>query len=458
MVTDSLSLRIVANRRKLEKKLSKKYALTEAQLAEFFQVPIRVIERDLRMAKISLSDTGEFFPLDKIKKVYYKNACKKEKEGLSREEALAECGFWNESNSFESKDRSFSGFEKCQILRMQKAVSLSSYGYSASDIKNILSGFGKVETELVKSELSKNGIIFGKEGDFAENFAKTRYEKGDPASDIKEAVGYAEVKLVKTNYNQYKEKYYEYLETYNKKHGIDKSPLSSKEKALEKEKKKQDCFQKWQNEGYTQQELADMYGVTRITIMNWMREMKTAHMDEMEAPVLRRRNLGVDKTEKREEDKAKYLEIMIPELRNGLSVYAVSEKYKLDWSKALKYAREEGLVSTRFENKSKGLDYVEAMEDSQKKLGYRTSNKNILFGYGPNAGTFASYKDVNKISTLNQYRKETEYELQNQAKAKEHFYENEGNMTDYWLERHIENDKKRKETVKLHEEPEAERD
>ena len=424
---NNLSAMIAKNRRDLIQVFSEKYTVTEAELAEFFQVPIKVIRLDLNESNIILKKENEPFPLEKEKRLYSMKVSNLQRKGMSKEEALAECGFWADYHTFikSEKEKVFQGFYKEQILRMQKAVALSEYGYTISDIKEIVPEITKVEMAFLKKDAEEKGIIFGKTNqDHFISFAKERYEQGDGVHDIKRAVGVSATLLEKgENYHKITQK--------NREKYIQNNP----HKIANKEVIKEECYQKWMSGEYTQQELADQYEVTRITVMNWIREKKIDHIEEIEDPILRRRNIQHNKKVARDELKEKYLKIALPELQKGKSVNTICLEYHINNATLSKFLREEGLISTKYESRD-GINAMNRMTELKEMIdspGYPRS-KNILFGYGPNAG-ITKQINIGQYGTANSDLHNLKYELQHEEKAKEYFEKHDGEMFGYWQQK-----------------------
>ncbi len=422
----SLSQTIVSNRIKQEKGFANTYDVSVTDLAEFFQVPSKVIEKDI--AENDIKFTGKkHFDVNKEKHSFYNVVTMFEKEGLSKEEALASIGMWTEPEYFGEKTINYKGFTKNESSRIGKGVQMAKYGYTKEEIQKT-QNLNKVEMEFVKREA---GDQIGKNVDFAKGesfkFATGRKEAGDKLKDIGRVSGINQSRL-KLGDKAYKKHY----EKYSKKSDKDISKTEEYAKLMK------ETYLRWKNKECTQQELADELGVARVTIGNWCRMGKANDRERLnEMPSLRQKNITRAAKQRKDEFAAQVINsynYKIKDTIHSKAVYAIAKELDSTYQKVLGVLREHGLVATKFEN-YRGKKDIPTSSEFYKDA-YKLKNKSH-FGYGPNAGKSIVF-GMSYVST----QKELGFELDNQPKARVHADKHKGDMTKYWSQK--EADKKEK--------------
>ncbi len=412
----SLSQEIVKNRMKIEKVLASKYDVNVIVFAELFQVPVRVIEKEVE----GISFTGtKPYNINKDKHALYNLAAKQEEKGLSREEALASVGLWTEPEYFGEKNRNYKGFTKDESARIGKGVQMAKYGYTQTEIVNS-QGLNRVEMEFVKKESKGN---MGKAVDFAKgdqiHFAEERKELGDRISDITRVNGASKKML---------EKGVKYLEKMDK---YRKEAKNTEQKPEAHEELKQKTYERWRDHECTQQELAEELGVTRTTIVNWCREGKANDEKRLsEMPTLRQKNRTRAAQEAKEALGPQIIASYKNKIKEMIHSKAVSETAKefgINYGRVLGVLREYGMVATKFENYRGEKDIP--MSSQFYKDAYKRKNKS-QFGYGPNAG-----KSIVFGMSYQSTQKELGFELNHQSKARQHADKHKGDMTGYWSQK-----------------------
>lgn len=331
---DSIPKQIVTSRRKLEKKFAEEYAVTEAELADFFMVPIKVIKKDLSAEAIKLNSDLEPFPLEKQKRLYSMKVTNSQRKGMSHEEALVKHGFWIDRNYIDIESVTlFSNFEEGRRNLLKKAYAMLKVGFTISDVSQICK-LKKREVEILRceSEKIKNKDVFF-------SWAKEQYNKTAEKSDVKDhvsAVGASEAKLLRG------ENYY-----YDKKKKANNLPASVYVAKVSKEvrnTRKEEAYEKWLN-GETQQEIANSYEVDRVTIGNWIREIK-AKKGELFSDEYRR-NTSEKGRLKSKDDKADRRNACIKKIRplidKGATITAMSKATGHCDETIKRYMKEAGL-------------------------------------------------------------------------------------------------------------------
>lgn len=302
MSEKNIPFTIVENRRKTEKRFAENYAVTEAQLAEFFQVPIKVIKKDIVASNIKLDNSLKEFPMNRMMRITYNRATNLESKGLSREEALAECGFWREASFYcvacgdfepnvEDKDRQ---------EKLRKAYPMVKVGYTIADVKLIC------ELQLKDVEYLKKVTKELEIDNIFQEWAEEQFEVNKKNIEaIKDAVG-ASVTKIKKGKDYYAEK--------KAQNQLPKSVYQPKTPDDVRAKRKEECYQEWINGKKTQAELARKYGVYRETIGNWIREMKAKDTDDIDS-LKDRRNISKAGQNNSNKQKAKRRENCLNKIR-----------------------------------------------------------------------------------------------------------------------------------------------
>lgn len=320
---------VVTYRREKIVKLAEEYNLTPEILAEFFQVPVKVIKNDIQPKE---KEKEEREPITIVKeglkvfcvydeKIKLENAVKDNVKGrnINRRDWAYE-GFWMEPKYFgdDCRDLFLNNPDLHRRRLMQRAYSMYRLGYTISDVRSICK-LTRMETELVKkacAENRENGFLI---------WAITQYTKGSSYTNEKivaSAVGVSAEKLLKG------EKYfYDVLKKQGKKPATLKEPKHSKEMRNELKK---EMYLEWK-EGKTQKELAEELAKKRakeigrklkkkevdnlrVTIGNWIREMKAQETDDIYS-LSWRRNTSEKGRKKSDKKKAKRRENCLNKIR-----------------------------------------------------------------------------------------------------------------------------------------------
>ena len=415
----SLSQDILENRKKLEKKIASKYDVSALDFAELFQVPLRVIEKETK----DISFTGEKpYDLNKHKHALYDMAKKREKDGMGGEEALASIGMWTEPEYFGEKTKKIKGFTEDMSDRINKGIQMGKYGFTDGYITKDL-GLTRTEKEFVKNGIGTPNHEFAK--GVQRVFAEKRKDAGDNIEDIAAVNGVNKSALGK-GFDAYA------IYCQRAKSKVEAKAGESKKVP---ESTKQDVYRRWKSGECTQQELADEFKVTRITIMNWIRTEKVKNIEDLNqnVPTLRQRNSKKEireRVESRRNEIGNYFKHYYS--RSNLPqceiVNRISAKFGHNSSIVLNDLRSLGLIATKFETE-RGKESIELSSRFYQDA-YKQMNM-VHFGYGPNEGKTKSYG-------LGEYRdsqKQLEYELNNVPKARAHANKHKGNMVKYWADK-----------------------
>lgn len=304
----SIPKTVVKKRRAKIKKYASQYNLTPAILAEFFQVPIKVIERDLVEGEITLSEDGlKKFDINSKKTKILNSVNKAYKNGRIEQSVLAEKGFWTKPIRFDYEHRDmFLNIEtrkktetsEEKRTRMRKSYAMMLLGFTVADVRIIC------KTERAEMEMIKNMIQRVTPDISFQKWALDQYgnkKRGNvDAKDIAATVGVSAQKLLKGD-----KYYYDVLKKQGKKpSGLEETKRSN----AKHDELKVEAYLKWKSGDMTQEELAKEYGVKdRVTIGNWIREMKAKEVDDIyslgwrrNTSDARRKQIDADKAERRE--------------------------------------------------------------------------------------------------------------------------------------------------------------
>lgn len=326
---------VVENRRSKIIEYAADYNLTVEILADFFQVPIRTIESDInaikdmenksdfKLQKEGLKIFCIYFQKEEVRREVQKHI---EEYGSSSRD-WASVGFWMEAKQFGEayKDifKNVSNLHQRGIL--QHAYSLLKLGYTMDDTRLICS-LKKVEMEILRNAM-KNEKKVNQFEKWANEQYKNKKQKVD-AVTVKEAVGISKIKLLKG------EKYY-----YDVKKNQNVKPASiyvPKVTQAERDEMKEKAFLIWIYGGLKQDEIAAIFKVSRVTVGNWLREMRTKYPEEM---AKYRRNVDISRRGKRRDDFEVYQTKIKPQLEAGKSKVALCEETGFSPNKILKFEK-----------------------------------------------------------------------------------------------------------------------
>ena len=325
----SIPKTIVKNRREEINKYAPKYNLTPAILAEFFQVPIKVIEKDLVEGDITLSKDGlEEFDITARKAKILSSVNKACQNGRAEQSVLAEKGFWTKPIYFEREHRDkFLNIEtrkknetsEEKRTRMRESYAMMLLGFTVADVR-IICKTERAEIEMIKNMIQRVTPDISSQKWALEQYGNKNRGNVD-AKDIAATVGVSAEKLRKGE-----KYYYDVLKKQGKKPSGLKEPKRSNAK---RDELKSEVYLKWKSGDMTQEELAKEYGVKdRVTIGNWIREMKARETDDIYSLDWRRNTskAGRDNSnEKKAERRELCLKKIRPLIEEGASLNRMSK-------------------------------------------------------------------------------------------------------------------------------------
>ncbi len=268
---------IIKNRQRIEITLLERYNITDIELADFFEVPLSCIKKD--MLEITVRYTGKTlsnprhlrFNTKEAKRIRggeisrrLKESTEMEEKTTAEEEVYWEFGLWRKPVDINKTSSHLvfpDGLAPNRIGVMRKAFALASRGISTSDLIRYLK-LSKTETEILRSQ----GIMeLTFRGTDVEDKAIQLVLNGANPEEVSQLIGYPKSDLKRIISEKSKKRLHQY---YIKLKAI------YKEKSAEKERIKEDVYKRWMSGKNTQEELANEYGVTRVTIINWVREIR----------------------------------------------------------------------------------------------------------------------------------------------------------------------------------------
>lgn len=347
MSKTSIPKTVVEKRKAKIKKYASKYNLNSAILAEFFQVPIKVIEKDLVEGDISLIKVGlEDFDINSKKTKILNSVNKACQNGRAEQSVLAEKGFWTKPIRFDYEQRDmFFNIEtrkktetsEEKRTRMRKSYAMMLLGFTVADVR-IICKTERAEIEMIKNMIQRvtPDISFQKWA--LEQYGNKKRGNVD-AKDIAATVGVSAEKLRKGE-----KYYYDALKKQGKRPSSLKEPKCSN---AERDELKSEVYLIWKSGDMTQEELAKEYGVKdRVTIGNWIREMKAKETDDIYSLGWRRNTSqkGRQKSDKKKaERRENCLNKIRPLIEEGVSLNRMSQVSGNCAETIKRYMRDEGL-------------------------------------------------------------------------------------------------------------------
>lgn len=420
---------ILKNREKLARKLVDKYHFTEADLANFFYANPSVMGKFLK--ETGITPGNEQTPenkqeADRLRIARDKKIRRDTKDG-ELAKALEQNGLWNlpevKNVSIEALD-DFPG-----AISAKNAMEFLQFGFTFTNVKSYF-GLSRVQIELIQEAFKNEGISHGVElRTSKESFetVKDMVFNGHEYETAVKATGFSSAPNEKRFFSPESRKTYSYedyvaykTKTRERQNEYERekngsSPSKSYD-SPEKEALKEEVFRRWTSAKKTQEELAKEYGVSRVTIMNWCREMKVKHRGEIEQPTVRRRNLS-EKTLK----------------ERGLSSYDNPGMMRLKTDNS----KEQGGSAAGYDSPFRAAsdEKREKVSDISKEI-YKKKTS-VLFGYGPNEGE--SMENGVKKSGYQVRRIEATQlgeEFASVEGARQHADENGGEMKSFWDEKY----------------------
>ena len=162
-------------------------------------------------------------------------------------------------------------------------------GYTLDDVRLICS-LKKVDMEILRAEIKDE-----KFENLFDRWAYWQYKDKERSNvnDIKAAVGASKTKLLRGDMYYYSRK--------KEENTLPKSVYKARETKEDMEYKKEQAFCIWNLGGLKQDEIAAIFDVSRVTVGNWIREMKLKHPDEVKNDK-NRRNVDINRRGKRIDD------------------------------------------------------------------------------------------------------------------------------------------------------------
>ena len=271
----------IENRCRIEKDLLKKFNIGVSGLADYFEVPLTSITKDLKAMGVD-ADTYKrnhsgYRTVERLKKARASEIKSRLAENEEPNVILEDMGLWRMPADVDKvpKNLNIPGeFGESRKKLMRKAFSMCEKGVTSSAVFEYL-GLSRVEQEYFKAQ----GIPDAKKDDFVKESSVSYVRDGNSPEDVSRLTGFSKCVL------DYAEKGFD-PEVKLKYYG-------NKKDASEKDAKMEDAYRRHLN-GEREVTIAESMGVTRVTIMNWIRKKKVEHMDERvatgEGMFYRRRN------------------------------------------------------------------------------------------------------------------------------------------------------------------------
>ena len=345
---ESIPKSVIRNRRNKIKEYTSEYNLTIEILADFFQVPLKAIESDIEAIKVTdgnanfaLQNEGLktfciYFQKEKVRCNVLNAVKSRTAEYGPTQRDWAREGFWMKVRQFgvDCKDMFINVSNLHQRSLLQHSYSMLKIGYTMDDVTKICS-ITKVDIAILLNEMKNVHKV-----NLFEIWAMEQYKNKKQRVEIKDivdAVCASKTKLLRGD------NYY-----YNKKKRQNDLPPSvyvPEVSKVERNRRKEEAYELWKTTKITQEELAAKYKKSRVTIGNWIREMKAKNGELLNEN--HRRNTSVAGRKKADEDKLKRkencLEIIKPLISKGASITAMSKATGRCRKNIKRYMKEEGL-------------------------------------------------------------------------------------------------------------------
>lgn len=420
---------ILQNREKLARKLVEKYGFTEADLAGFFYTNPSVMGKFLKERGITPGDVqtvenkqeADSLRIARDKKI------RRSESSSSFALALEKNGLWNLPEVKEVPIEALSDFPNA--ISAKDAMEFLQFGFTFTDAKSYF-GLSDLQVKIIKREFDKESIPTGvdlRSSRDSFDAVKDMVHHGYDYRDAVKATGSSASSNERRFFAPESRKDYSYEEYIAYKTAVKKRVLDSiREKSgaspdnsyssPQKEALKEEAFRRWMGAEKTQLELAEEYGVTRMTIKNWCKEMKVKHRDEISQPTVRRRNLSGKTLKER-----------------GLSSYDNPGMMRLFGQGVSAHGKPSAArgAESPFRMAS-DAKRKEASDISQEIYKRKTE---VLFGYGPNRGQ-SMENGQQKAGYEARLAKTTQLgaEFANVPGARAHADSHEGEMKSFWDE------------------------
>lgn len=440
--------KILNKRREIEAEILKHFDITTEDLAEYFNCPPKTIRKDL--------ETITAVPLKRkpvnitiLREKRDEELLTRIKSGENQEEVLSEYGLWRMPKDFHtpaigSQLSKTTEAMPCSPEKKARCLALFEIGFTAADIYPQIDGLDAVSRAIFEQGLKKEGLA-------GKNYLHYDKEFQDTLSDtVKYVFRQAKEKgISRTSFMKTKEfdTIHELMGATRQETGRaaredhrEKSLLKKEEQnaarlaqmRAEKQKLREEIYRRWSSGEATQKELAEEYGLTRHTVMNYIETVKSQNLNVLakELPTVRRRNSNASVREKVAAKKQKFLSFyhgLSEEEKETMSFSRMGQLTGMNDEDVRKFLLQENLIPVRYE-KAPLLDIEKASAYSMTAYAKGTM---ALFGYGPNAGRT---KREDKDEML-RHNREIQYGLDNTPAIRRNYNENRGDLTPYFVSR-----------------------
>ncbi len=364
--------KVVKNRQSIEKKMIEKNAsITLTDLAEFFYVPIKAIQKDMADIGAWLEEKDSPIDIEKMRALRDKRIDNALSSGKDEKKVLESFGLYRMPPEFETskihKDMKKLGVSEETMARVERSLYNMVIGIKLSHTSNNMH-LSRLEKELIKSYSSEIKDTTEEIRDMAIDMVKS----GQDAKSVSQMAGQFNQQTLENA-----AKHPSIVKGMSGGYKYERDEERSQHKQA-KEQRKEECYQRWVSKECTQQELALEYGVTRITVMNWIRTKKMEHLSEREDPLTRQRN--VKRSKKAEMDFKRQLILDTYVAEPDLTLQELADVTKTGYDLCRQTLVDAGLYATRYEEN--GIEDIKRGVKEAK----RAYDRNIYahFGYGPN--------------------------------------------------------------------------
>lgn len=278
------------NRYKIEQELINTMAASVEDLAVYFGTTPSVIRKDLRNLHIE-AGKGNESEIERLKIVRDEEIAEQLLDGKEKSQVLMDHGLWREPRSFKDIKLFESLNDKLQCLpdKREKLLALLELGWSAEDSIKRIGGLKNSDRIILFTFVRENKLSpkYAKEKDLEMNeiVQKTlqyKYQESIRNGESYRSFRMGDFRIILNLTGASETKMYEFLGkmSYAEKR---KSVLADRKKGTaeknhnrqsELEILRKEIYKAWKSQKVTKEELAEVIGVTRQTIYNWLAEIE----------------------------------------------------------------------------------------------------------------------------------------------------------------------------------------
>lgn len=273
------------NRYKIEQRLIEEISASPEDLAIYFGTTPSVIRKDLRNLHIEAGEGNES-EIEYLKAERDKEIIEQVRDGKDKNIVLVDYGLWREPRKFKDVKLFEILKDKLQCLpdKREKVLFLMELGWSLEDTIKRVGGLNNADRLRLSGYIRKNNLspkyVKEKDIDMNEIVKETlqeEYQKSLNNGESYRSFRQGVFKIILNLTGASETKMYEFLDKKGyaeKRVGVLKERKKANEiKENEREVLKSDVYKAWKSGLVTKEEIANIIGVKRQTVYNWISEM-----------------------------------------------------------------------------------------------------------------------------------------------------------------------------------------